>query len=231
MKIVTNEKYVVRNQKIGKYFLWASLAILGVGLYMSFQPSLMLYSYIALLVGFVTSQVSVFYTNRIGVKSRVDHKISAALKGLDNKFTLYHFATPVSHLLVGPAGIWIIMPYHQAGTITYDEKRNRWKQKGGNFFMKLFAQESIGRPDYEVKTAIEDLERYLTQKLNLQEHPPVKAIFAFYNPKAETQAENAPHPTVLLEKAKDYFRRVTKENPVNMEEIKSIQNLLPDSEE
>ncbi|NMC52923.1 MAG: NERD domain-containing protein [Chloroflexi bacterium] len=231
MKIVTNEKYVARNQKIGKYFLWASLAILGVGLYMSFQPSLMLYSYIALLVGFVTSQVSVFYTNRIGVKSRVDHKISAALKGLDNKFTLYHFATPVSHLLVGPAGIWVIMPYHQAGTITYDEKRNRWKQKGGNFFMKLFAQESIGRPDYEVKTAIEDLDRYLIQKLNLQEHPPVQAMLAFYNPNAETQAENAPHPTVLLEKAKDFFRRVAKENPVNMEEIKSIQNLLPDSEE
>lgn len=231
MKIVTNEKYVARNQKIGKYFLWASLAILGVGLYMSFQPSLMLYSYIALLVGFVTSQVSVFYTNRIGVKSRVDHKISAALKGLDNKFTLYHFATPVSHLLVGPAGIWVIMPYHQAGTITYDEKRNRWKQKGGNLFMKLFAQESIGRPDYEVKTAIEDLDRYLTQQLNLQEHPPVKAILAFYNPKAEMQAENASHPTVLLEKAKDYLRRVVKENPVDLQVIKAIQNLLPDEEE
>jgi len=231
MKIVTNETYVARNQKIGKYFLWGSLAILGVGLYMSFQPSLMLYSYIALLVGFVTSQVSVFYTNRIGVNSRVDHKISAALKGLDNKFTLYHFATPVSHLLVGPAGIWVIMPYHQAGTITYDEKRNRWKQKGGNLFMKLFAQESIGRPDYEVKTAIEDLDRYLTQKLNLQEHPPVQAMLAFYHPNAETQAENAPHPTVLLEKAKDYFRRVVKENPVNMEEIKALQNLLPDADQ
>jgi len=227
MKIVTNEKYIARNQKIGKYFLWGSLAILGVGLYMSFQPALILYSYIALLVGFVTSQVSVFYTNRIGVGNRVDQKISAALKGLDNKFTLYHFCTPASHLLVGPAGIWVIMPYHQAGTITFNEKRNRWKQKGGNFFMKIFAQESLGRPDIEVKTAIEDVDRFISQKLEMSEYPSVQAVLVFFNPKAEVDASNAPHPTLLLDKTKDFFRRTIKENPADLDQIQALQDKLP----
>jgi hypothetical protein len=227
MKIVTNEKFIARNQKIGRYFLWGSLAILGVGLYMSFQPSLILYSYIALLAGFVTSQVSVFYTNRIGVGARIDQKISAALKGLDNKFTLYHFSTPVSHLLVGPAGVWVIMPYHQAGTISYDENRNRWKQKGGSLFRKIFSQESLGRPDIEVKTAIEDIERFMTEKLKMQNAPKVNAVLVFFNPKTVVDAANAPHPTLLLEKTKDFFRRYIKENAVDLAQIQNLQECLP----
>ena len=57
---------------------------------------------------------------------------------------------PTAHLLVGPVGVWVLMPRHQAGRITYDENKNRWRQKGGNFYLKIFAQENLGRPDLEI---------------------------------------------------------------------------------
>lgn len=52
MKIITDEKKVSRNKKIGTITTIGSLVILGVGLYMSFKPELMNYSFGALLLGF-----------------------------------------------------------------------------------------------------------------------------------------------------------------------------------
>lgn len=55
MRIVSNTKVIDRNKKIGTFATIASLAILGVGLWMSFQPKLMNYSLLALIAGFILS--------------------------------------------------------------------------------------------------------------------------------------------------------------------------------
>jgi hypothetical protein len=38
MRIVTNEKLIRRNKKIGQYLSISSLGILGIGLYLCFRP-------------------------------------------------------------------------------------------------------------------------------------------------------------------------------------------------
>ena len=86
--------------------------------------------------------------NRYGRSPRPDEKLDAGLKGLQNEFVMYHYTTPVSHLLLGPAGVWVFKPYHQRGQVTF--KKNRWQMRGGGFlqsYMRLFGQESFGRPD------------------------------------------------------------------------------------
>lgn len=234
MKIVSNTKLIQRNRKIGQVLTIGSLIVLGVGLYISFQAPLLSWSLLALVIGFLMSQVGIYFGNRWGRSPRPDEQLNAALKGLDNRFTIYHYTGPVTHLLVGPAGVWVLLPYHQRGTITYD--KNRWRQKGGGiglFYMKLFAQESLGRPDVEAKAEIEDMERFLAKELGENEAPPAQAALVFTNPQAIVQAADAPLPTLELEKLKEFIRKKVKENARSMppESLKVITSALPEPTE
>lgn len=227
MKIITDHKLVKRNSKIGKIATFTSLGILGLGLFLSFNQTYMSYSFIALLVGFSLSQIGVYYGSRWGRSPRPDESLTAALKGLDNKFTLYHYCTPVNHLLVGPAGVWILSPYYQKGTITYDEQKKRWKQKGGNAYMKIFAQENLGRPDLDIKQYSQDMEKFLSKNLPESQPPAVNTMLVFTSEGAVIDAENAPAPTLPAKKLKDYVRRLAKEKPADPELISVIEGLLP----
>lgn len=234
MKIVSNEKLINRNKKIGQITSIASLVILGGGLYFSLSSSnssLSSYSvsitFGALILGFLLSQVGIFYGNRWGRSPRPDERLIQSLKGLEDKYTFYNYTTSVPQLLVGPSGIWVLIPYPVKGEITYDEKKKRWKQKGGNFYMKFFAQEGLGRPDLDVVSLINDAEKYIAQNLKDFDHPPVQAALIFTNQKITVDANNAPVPTLPAGKLKDFFRRKAKEEPAPVEMIKLLQAALP----
>ena len=95
------------------------------------RQDLFVYALVALLVGFTLTQIGMYMGNRYGRKPRPDEKLDAGLKGLPGEFTMYHYTTPASHLLVGPAGVWLLMPYHQRGKVAF--KKNRWQMSGGGF--------------------------------------------------------------------------------------------------
>ena len=234
MKIVSNEKLINRNKKIGQITSIASLVILGGGLYVSLSSSnsaLSSYSvaitFGALILGFLLSQVGIFYGNRWGRSPRPDERLIQSLKGLEDKYTFYNYTTSVPQLLVGPSGIWVLIPYPVKGEISYDEKKKRWKQKGGNFYLKFFAQEGLGRPDLEVVGLINDAEKYIGQNLKDFDHPPVQAALIFTNEKISVDASNAPVPTLPASKLKDFFRKKAKEDPAPVETIKLLQAALP----
>ncbi|HIE57789.1 MAG TPA: NERD domain-containing protein [Anaerolineales bacterium] len=231
MKIIIDEKLVRRNARIGQIATVASLVVLGSGMFLTFQkPELIGASITALLVGFLLSQVGVGYTNRWGRSPRPDEQLSKALKGLDKRYTLYHYHTPAAHLLVGPAGIWTIISKHQKGLIAYDEKKKRWKQSGGGFiqaYLKIFAQEGIGRPDLEIEADTDKLTKFLGKKLpDGVDIPQIRAALVFSSPEADVQADNAPVPTLPLKKLKDVIRREAKEKPIKMTTVQQIQRLL-----
>ena len=143
MQIITNEKVISRNAKIGQFAGLAGLILLIIGAYFSFQnPEQVGISFGALLIGFALSQVGIYFGNRYARKPRPDQALNKAPKGLNRNYTLYHYASPVSHLLVGPAGIWALFPKFQRGEIVYE--KGKWKQKGGGIilaYLKIFAQE------------------------------------------------------------------------------------------
>jgi len=236
MKILSNEKVIKRNTQIGKYASIAALFILAGGMVVSFTMQEQVYiAFGSLMVGFILSQFGIYFGNRFGRRPRIDERITAALKGLTKDYTLYHYIAPVNHLLVGPAGIWILEPYHQRGTITYE--KNRWRQKGGGLilgYLKIFAQEGLGRPDLEVqsdmdamrdalKKSLDDAPRWETQ----DGLPPINVSLLFFDPRAEIQAGEAPHPTMKIDQLKDFLRKRAKENPLTTEQVKRITDLLP----
>jgi hypothetical protein len=231
MKIASNTKLITRNNKIGRYTTFASLAVLGVGLYISFTaPEAFSWSLGALVIGFLLSQVGLTYSSKFGKSPRPDESLTQALKGLEDKFTLYHYESPTNHLLVGPAGVWVLLPYFQAGTIRYNAAKNRWTQKGGNFFLKAFGQESLGRPDTEIQYGINETRKFLEKQLPGTELPEIRAALLFFNEKTELAVEGAPYPAIKADKAKEFFRKRVKDMGIAPDLLAQILAVLPPGE-
>jgi hypothetical protein len=226
MEIITNDQLVRRNARIGQITSIGGLLVLAGGMVISFtRPELFFLSMAALLGGFTLSQVGIYFGNRWGRRPRPDELLNQALKGLDGRYSLYHYITPAAHLLVGPVGVWALMPRNQRGTITYDN--GRWKQKGGNLYLKIFAQEGLGRPDLEIASEINAVQRYLNDILGEEEKvPEVQAALIFTNDNVEVLADDAPVPTLQIRRLKDFVRKTAKSKPISMEKAKEIQESL-----
>ncbi len=231
MKIATNEKLIKRNRRIAQIASIAGLVTLIGGMFISFRrQDLINFSFAALIVGFILSQVGIYFTNRWGRSPRPDELLNQSLKGLDSKFSIYHYTTPVSHLLVGPAGLWVLVPRQQRGTISV--YRGRWRHTGGGAlqtYLKLFGQESLGRPDLEMQNDIEHLQKYLERKMPDQELPEIQAALIFTHDKVEIkfdEDETPPAPTLYLNKLKEFIRKTAKNKPVSLEKIVQVQQAL-----
>jgi hypothetical protein len=230
MKVIQNEKLVRRNARIGQILTVVSLVVLGGGMLITFQKQEWLgVSVAALLVGFLLSQIGIYYTNRWGRRPRPDELLTHSLKGLDKRYALYHYTTPAAHLLIGPAGIWVLLPKHQKGKITF--AKNRWKQSGGGIlqgYLKLFAQEGIGRPDLEINSEIETIQRFVSKQApDLAEKiPPIRGALVFTYPDIEIDAEEAPAPALPVKKLKEFMRQAAKTKPISLETAQQLQNLL-----
>ena len=245
MKIVIDQKKVNRYRKIGQYTSLAALVILLGGFVIAlsqiistFQTGstapvineqMLTYSYIAMFIGLVLTQISLYFGNRWGRKETIDQSISNSLKGLDDRYTLYHYTGPVPHLLVGPAGIWVITPMYQAGSITYERKR--YRQGGIRFFSRLFGQEGIGRPDLEADGYLQDMNRFIQKNLAENQVADPGVVIVFTNPKVTLQVEDAPYATIPVEKLKDFIRRKAKEQMASLEKLKPLLAALPQPQE
>jgi hypothetical protein len=227
MRIVTNEGLIKRNARIGQIASIVGLVILIGGIVINFRyPEQIGLSMGALLFGFALSQFGIYFGNRYARPPRADVVLSQALKGLDKRYTLYHYTAPISHLLIGPGGFWVISPRHQRGKISFEN--GRWKQKGGFglTYMKLFAQEGIGRPDLEVGADLETLNKYLKKTFPEMQFPEPHPVLVFLNP--DTQLENlddAPVPTLPVKKLKDHVKKQAKEkqNRLSDAQLKALQ--------
>lgn len=216
MKIITNERMIKRNGRVGQVATIAGLLVLVGGMFVSFRyPNYAGFAWIALLIGFALSQIGLYFGNRWGRHPRPDELIDQGLKGLNDAYSIYHYMTPAAHLLVGPSGIWVIMPYYQSGKIIYE--KGRWRQKGGGFmqkYLRAFAQEGIGRPDLEAPAEASAITRFLNKKLPEAQLPEINTVLVFLNEKAELDVENAPIPTLAVKKLKETIRKAAKDKPL-----------------
>ena len=215
MRIITNETLYRRSTRAafianigGMFLLVASVFVLfnapeRFGLYLLF-----------LLAGVISVQVGSYFGrwNR-----RPDRALNRALKSLDGSYTLYHYRSPASHLLLGPSGLWILVPRHTRGTITYDAKRRRWRVKAKSFLAR-FGQEGIGRPVQEASMEAEALDRYFQkhwQGGNLH----VQAALVFVDEETEVQGDAAPIPSVSIKKLKQMLLKSDSKGRLSREQV------------
>jgi len=210
MIIVSNQKLIKRNQQIGSFSGVLAIIVLGLGMYASFKyQDQISYSLIALVLGLLLSQIGMYYANRFGRTPRPDQELDAALKGLDDQYALYHYQSPVDHLLVGPAGVWMLLPFPNKGKVIYNDSKKRWEKLGGNLYMRFFAQDNIGRPDKEIEKSMRSLRKELERVPEL-EVPEIKAALVFTEENAEVEANDAPYPTIHALQLKKLIRKEAK---------------------
>jgi len=233
MKIISNDKLIKKNLKITKYVTWASMIVLGIGIYLSLSElsasepestKTLALTFGALLVGFTLSQISIYMQNRWGRSPRPDELIISNLKGLDDRYTLYIYSSPIPHLLVSSAGVWGLIAYPQEGTITFTN--NKWKHKGGNTLRKIFAGDSIGKPELDHDNLVSDYSRAFKKANPELVLPPLNVALVFTNPKIEITAEEAPIPTIPIKKLKETIRKHAKLEAIPQATVDQINQIL-----
>ena len=229
MRIVLNQERLKRYLRIAKWASLSGLVLFFIGMYITFtrDPSWAPWAFAALILGFLITQVGIYYGNRYGRMPRVDQILNRALKGVSREYTLYHYATPASHVLVGPAGIWVLIPKYQRGKISY--RRGRWRQSGGPFlwYLKIFSQEGLGRPDLEIQEEVAAVREALRKVFDEDEMPPIEPILVFTSPKAElVDVDDAPVVTLKPEQLKAYLKPKLKRRRLKPEVLKRIREAL-----
>lgn len=225
MKIFRDDKKISRNSRIGQITTLGGLIVLGIGMYITFtypdNAEMVAPAWACLLIGFLLSQVGIYFSNRFGRRPRPDEILDAALKGMDDRWTIFHYYKNLAdHILIGPGGIWILKPYHQMGKLVRNPKNKRWQIKGGGIFqayLRIFAQENIGRPDLEIQSDMDDLKKLINSKNPDLEVPVIRAVLAMTNAKAEIDVEEPSEDNiypVLATKLKELVRKLSKENTI-----------------
>jgi len=222
MKIIINEPKVKRLGKIGTILRWASILLLVVALFAVFSPkiinsqtSLSIY-FGVLIVGVFLSSISNFLTSRYGKSPRPDELLDKSLKGLDDKYTIYHFKHSIPHLLVGPIGIWTLIPTFVDGEIMFDEKKKIWTRKSGSFLNRFLSREAFGRPDKELNDHKKEFSKFLSTN-NISDNVQLKAAVILLNKKCSITHPLEEDDILVLpyEKAKEKFRKLAK-SPIKL---------------
>jgi hypothetical protein len=229
LKIYRNEKLVKRNARVGQIASLGGLGILVVGMLINiYRQDLMAIALGCLLLGFLMSQIGIYYQNRFGRRPLPDERLNTALKGFDDRWSIYHYNSPVNHLLVGPGGIWILMPISQQGKVTYT--KGRWSVGGGGllrWYMRVFFQEGLGRPDIESADEQKVLRDFLEKNITDLQSPDLESIMVFTHENVEINVpEDAPIHTVKSKDLKDFVRKQGKRFSLTAAKVDAIDQAL-----
>lgn len=207
MHVVVNEKLVSTRVKIASAAHLAALAVFAVGLFISWsnpEPTTeqMASAYAAIIVGLVLYNVGQFFLRRFGPRFRADGILARTLKGLDRRYTLLAFPSTKlpDNILVGPAGIQVIVARPHGGAITC--RANEWRRDPGTGLKRLtglFGGTPFGDPSKDVSKGIARIRERLEQRgIPEKQQPPVDGIIVFTNPAAKLRIDGCSYPVTGL---------------------------------
>ncbi len=96
-------------------------------------------------------------------------------------------------------------------------------------YLKLFGQESLGRPELEMQNEIEKLKKKLQKMMIEGGLPDIQAALIFTSDDIDIQIgddETPPAPTLYINKLKEFIRKTAKTKPVSLSKIEEIQQVL-----
>ncbi len=215
MQVVENKSYVSGKMRIGNIANFASMGLLIVGFVLSlmtntFGQEAIFAAYVALIGAFLLLSYGRNYTRRWGPRFRQDQWLIPAMRGVDNRYTMFNYAAPElpDHVLIGPGGLFVLVPKPNGGTVRY--QNGRWSRGsiGGRLFRGL-AEGGLGNPLADVNRAMALLAAYLRKHgseeliAGLEARP----IVVFTNPGTQLEVSSPPIPIVQTKELKSIFRR------------------------
>jgi len=211
MEVFLNKRKVRINSSVGRWTSLAGLAVLIVGMVVSFRnPQLVWVSLTSLVVGFLASVIGAYYANHWTRSPRADEILSQALKGISNKYHLYHYLLPAKHVLLGPAGLFVFRTYLNEGRIAYDGKK--WKQKfSWARALGFSGQDALGDPVQDALYDAQRLQRWLERRLPHHKIPTIDPFVVFVRDNIELAVEETAIPVISHKQLKRLVRQIDKE--------------------
>jgi len=213
MRIVRDEQLVKKRKKIGQIASLSGLVILILGMVFTWMAprwgisvQLTLYlPFAALLVGFILSNVGIYYTNRWVRSPRPDEILDTNLKGLGREYVLYHYALPVPHLLLTPGGPVVLAIKTEAGEFTLEN--GKWKQKFSvSRMLRFMGQEGLGNPDKEAQYYVDRIRRMLEKCAPDLVKEPIDSMVVFLAENVVLNIGESEIPILRAAKLKGYLR-------------------------
>ncbi|MGE5617762.1 MAG: nuclease-related domain-containing protein [Sphingomonadaceae bacterium] len=232
MQIVENKGLVRRKLKIGNIANLASMALLVVGFVLSLMTdrlgnTAIFIAYGALIGAFLLLSYGRTFTRRWGPRFRQDQWLIPALRGVDNRYTMFNYASPKlpDHIVVGPGGLFVLVPKPNGGTIRF--RNGRWSRGSvGSTLLRGLAEGGLGNPLIEVRKALTELAAYLRThgSEELIQGLEARPIIVFTNPGARVEAKDPPVPIVHSKELRAIFRRL--KPTLEPEKVEAINRVL-----
>ncbi len=208
MKIYVNKVRAKRMHNFGRAFFFGGLLVLGGGFVYSLGREDVLFEVlVAAIVGTLLAQVGLPLLNKWSPDRRVDQALNAALKGLDDRWTVLHYLPGTGHALIGPPGVMALMPRDEEGRIEYDPAQESWIQdKPRSGLLRRGGRSEIGGLERKAETQTKRLAQHLDEP---EGEASLRAVLVYMSDEADVNVDppSAPLPSVHYKKLKDWLRR------------------------
>jgi hypothetical protein len=216
MQVVTNQRLVRRETRIGVVLLGLTFFLLGMGILLSWnmerwlqqaqpeesgpeliEPWLAALTYGVVIVGMTLYFFGNMRVRRYGVQHRQDGRLVQFLKGLDDRYVLYAFLGRrlPDYVLCGPSGVHVLTTRPQQGEIVCrDDRWSRRSGPAGRILGVLFSN-PIGSPSYDASRGVQRMRELLNQKLpGLADQTHVDALIVFTGSRVRLRIERSSFP-------------------------------------
>jgi hypothetical protein len=222
MRIYTNHRLVRRNHNLGRVLVFAGLATLAAGFVISFiNPEAVMVVLAAAFVGTLVSQAGITFLNRWGRHPRPDEIVDTALKGLDNRYAVFHYCLGTNHLVTGPPGTFAVITRNDEGEI-FHEGGQWWQERPKRGILRRGGRSEIkdleAEADRQAARAQDALQAWLEDQVE------VSPVTVFTSDNASIQAGPEIDGQTILHrsKLKDWLRRGGRGSKLTKAQVETI---------
>jgi hypothetical protein len=244
VQVVTNDRLVKRESRIGAALLGVTFFLLGLGMLLSFQferwlplleqavPSgFVQWAPIALTYAIVLIGMGFYYlgnarVRRYGPQHRQDTRLRQLLKGLDDRYVLYAYLgrNIPDYILVGPGGVNVLTTRPQQGEINCQD--DRWSSRGSlgrRVFGTLYGS-PMGNPSYDTGQGVARVRELLRRNLPSDvPEPPVSGLIVFTGERVRLRVERCSFPaTTARELRKVVGKSKTRLNAAQLGPVRAV---------
>ena len=222
MTIIRNYNYIETRRKIGTGASFVGLGILIGGMILTFlntnNPNYITISLLCLPLGWLFSQVGLYFANRFVRTPRLDQQIDEGL-GKAKGARMYHYVLPVPHVILSRAGVITMVSKYQSGDITVDGYT--WKQTNIGIMRRMFGQENLGNPSIEAEYQLKQVAKFIGEHAPelADKELPIGAVIVFTTKDGgELDLRKSDIPAMHYSKLKGFWKQRSQEENLSQEE-------------
>jgi hypothetical protein len=222
MQHYTHEAKIRRNAAIGLVAMVGGMASMIVAIYLAFKRNQQQLNLVMATSfgGVIVSQVGIYLRNRWGRHPRRDEILDDALKGLDQRFSIFHYLLGASHALIAPSGVYAVCLSDIEGEVTYRE--GKWRQVRPRRGRPK--EQQLSEPARQTQSEVNLLRRALRRRLKRDDLAdlPIEPLLVFIHSNAQVEAAGAPCAATHIKKLKGFLRSLPKGPTLANEDVNAL---------